>query len=279
MIKLKLLVVLYNRLPMDSETIQSIITAKNDISKFSELIIWDNSERMLSNIELEDLSTSLIGIKYEYYADGKNTYLSVIYNRIIKKIQNDDYLIILDHDSNIEISFFNELVVAINENPNVNLFLPIIISHNTIVSPANMCYFYGSNWKESKFGLIKSKGTTAINSGMTISGNYLKNKFEGYNEDIRFYGTDNDFMYKYAKDNKYIYILNSKINHTLNYQHDNNLEDKIRRFADVKFGFYMNAKSQNYFVYFLAKIYFFLYSLKLSISHKTIRFLLNSRLR
>lgn len=276
MFKLKILVVLYNRLPIDSETIQSIIAAKNAVSHCAELILWDNSSCKLSDSELLVLDDILKGINYKYYADGNNTYLSVIYNRVINEINQDDYLLILDHDSIFDQSFFIELIQAISNNPNVNLFLPLILSHNKIVSPANNYYFYGSYWKKIKLGLIKTKRLIAINSGMTISGHYLKNKFVGYNEKIKFYGTDNDFMNNYTSDNEYLYVLNAKINHTLDFHDSKDLDNILKRFEDIKYGFFILTKSQGQIVYFLSKVYFFLYQMKLCINNRTIKFIFNS---
>lgn len=273
MFKLKLLVVLYNRLPIDSETIQSIIAAKNEISHCSELIIWDNSIHQLSDNDLFLLDSMLTGIKYKYCADGKNTFLSKIYNQVISTLDFNDYLVILDHDSTFGINFFCEIITSINKNPNINLFLPLVYSQDKLVSPADLKYFRGNYWEKKRIGLIKSKNIHAINSGMVISGRYLKSKFKGYNENLKFYGTDNDFIEKFSQDNEYLYVLDTEIAHILNFHDSSSVEDKIFRFKSMREGSLINMKIKGLFVYFVAKIYFLLLAIKMILKYKNFRFI------
>lgn len=274
MFKLKILVVLYNRLPIYSETILSIIASKNELLNLSELIIWDNSSRILSEHELFELDKLLTGVKYEYFANGKNTYLSKIYNQVIKSLDYNDYLIILDHDSTFGDIFFSTIKTSIVNNPNIDLFLPLVYSQNKLVSPAYLKYFRGSYWKERKIGLVNSLNIHAINSGMIISARYLKSTFKGYNENLKFYGTDNDFMRKFSQDNEYLYVLDAEITHILNFHDDSNVEDKIFRFKAMREASLINMKINGVFLYYAAKIYFFMLGVKFSYRYKDFRFVL-----
>jgi GT2 family glycosyltransferase len=64
-------------------------------------------------------------------------------------------------------------------------------------------------------GRVSSRRTLAINSGMIIRRDYLARRFSGYDERLRFYGTDNDFCRKYSKDERWVYALNSVVTHSL----------------------------------------------------------------
>lgn len=273
MIHYIILVVLYNRLPLASETIRSLIYLKNDIAVNSKVIIWDNSLKQLGTEERMQLLNEMSPCEVEYVSNGENCFLSVIYNKIIKTLNINEYLIILDHDSTINIDYFTSLNNAIDDNPHENLFLPIIKSQNKIVSPANFLYIKGSYWKYKKTGIIKSKNITAINSGMAISARYLQTDFPGYDEHLKFYGTDNDFMNKYSKDNETLFVLNVEIEHVLNFYESISIEDKMIRYKWMKEGALINSKSKGFIIHLLNKMYFVLFSIKLAILNKDSRFI------
>ena len=46
------------------------------------------------------------------------------------------YCLFFDHDTIIPEGYFSELLIAISENPDINLFLPIVKHHNLIISPS-----------------------------------------------------------------------------------------------------------------------------------------------
>jgi hypothetical protein len=237
------------------------------------VVIWDNSQKQLGSEERMHLFETMSPFDLEYLSNGENCYMSVIYNKVIKTLNYNEYLILLDHDSTFNIDYFTNLSKAIVDNPNINLFLPIIKSQNKIVSPANFFYFKGSYWKEKKLGVIKSRYITAINSGMAISGKYLQTHFPGYNEHLKFYGTDNDFMNKYIKDNKTLFVLNVEIQHVLNFYESISIEDKITRYKWMKEAALINSQSKGIIIHILNKFYFVLFSIKLAIANKDSRFI------
>lgn len=273
MFKYKILIVLYNKIPEESETIVSLSDLKDNINDLAEILIWDNSIKSLSCQDLNSLGNLFSGFKYEYRSDGKNTPLSVIYNSVIKELNEDQILIIFDHDSVINNSYFDTLFDADSKHSAVNLFLPIIKYDGVIVSPANLWYFKGSYWNEAKYGLVESKHKSAINSGMAIRAKYLIDYFEGYNENIFFYGTDSDFMQKYSKQNEYFYVLNTVINHTLNFFDNKDIEDKIKRYKEMRRASLIRMRQENIAILVLANIYFLFYSFKLAFSFRDYRFI------
>jgi len=275
MIKLKILVVLYNKLPIESQTLNSFIKFKEKLSKFSELIIWDNSDKYLNSSQLAVIKDIFLPLQFEYKANGINTSLSKIYNNVIRTINEDEFLVIFDHDSTVELSYFINLIDSINANPDINLFLPIVNCNNQIVSPANLWYFKGSYWKIAKYGKIYTKGITAINSGMVMNGKYLKTKFVGYDEDLKFYETDNDFMNKYSEDNDFLYVVDSHINHSLSIYEESSLNDKLFRYHSAKDGCLIHLKKRNLVIYVIALLYYFALSIKYAIKYHSFRFLIN----
>ncbi len=263
MIDLYLCIVVYNKDFTTSPTLQSIKNLDPSIRKWIKRIyLWDNSAKSLNEEDIRVFQKDT-DIEISYFWNGKNNYLSFIYNKTIEKVPENSILVLLDHDSCIGNDYFVKLKKDAERYENINLFLPIIKYNNQVVSPAWQVYFYGQYLKKVTPGLEKSKHKMAINSGMAIRSNYLKNTFRGYNEEIKFYGTDNDFMSQYARDNKYFVLLDTVIEHELNYYENTNREDILRRLADMKNGSYILMKKENQIIYNLAKLYWYLYEKKI----------------
>lgn len=271
--QLKILIVLYNKKIEDSETIVSLAKIVKDIPNLEQIIVWDNSKVLMTCNQQVALKETLSPINVDCKGNGINTSLSIIYNETIKTLKENDILIILDHDSNIPIEYFTSLIESINMYVDVNLFLPIIKYNNSIVSPANSWYFKGSYWEKEKYGLVEAKHQNAINSGMAIRASYLKNDFVGYDQNLQFYGTDSDFMYKYRTQNKYFCVLHAVVYHTLDFYDNKDVESKLSRFRQMKRAALINMKKINLGVYLLCYLYFVLFSIKLAFSTKDFRFL------
>ena len=188
-----ILIVIYNKGPKESSTIVSLSETDDRLKASMRCLVCDNSKNEFDDVQKKELDCLLDGIEHQYiYNESKNKPLSVIYNETIKKLRSDEYLIILDDDSVFGSDLFEKSSVAINENKDIDLFLPIICDNGTVVSPAVLKGFKGHYIKNIKTGRINCKNITAINSGMIIKAKYLKEGFEGYDERIKFYFTDND---------------------------------------------------------------------------------------
>ena len=121
---------------------------------------------------------------------------------------------------------------------------------------------------------MTTKHVTAINSGMIISSKYLKNSFEGYDERIKFYFTDNDFMSRYDSSHDKLFVLDYKMKHTLDfYKKGESFEKKKRRFRDLRRSFLILMKRQGWLAYTLTQLYLFVYSVKFSIIQRDIRYI------
>ena len=267
---LNILVVLYKKKISESETINSIKKYIEEIDCPKQLMIWNNSPTLLSPNEIKELDSIIPTIIYGN--DKKNTELSKIYTIIYESCQDDDILILFDHDTTIAQGFFKEALSAIHIHSNINLFLPIVKHEADIVSPSFSYGIKGVYWKKAKYGTIPSKHTTAINSGMIIRCYFLKHIFQGYNTKLKFYETDNDFMYKYSQKNKYLFVLKSEIYHSLGF-YDDSVENKLKRFKAMKYGRITHMKSRGIILYYLAFIQYLFFGIKCAIKYKDFRFL------
>lgn len=267
---LVILIVLYNKDLTNSQTLNSVLKWNNEKKDIiSQLIIWDNSPRMLPKEQRNFIESNMPKTKISFLGDGNNYALSSIYNSVIRQLNNEDgWLMLLDHDTTVNDSIVDSMKSAVCEQNCPNLLLPKIYYSNNLVSPGKQFYFLGRHLKRISSGFHKSKHMTAINSGMIINIQYLKDKFPGYNEDIKFYGTDNDFMWKYAQNNELLYVLDERINHILNFYDDIDYEDVIKRLKDIGNGMVKQMMSINPILVPFAKLYFGYLTLKTKLSFR-----------
>ena len=268
------LIVLYKKKPSDSETFKSLQNCKNLLKGNCITYLWDNSPTPLSSNEIKDITTDNPELAINYIANKSNTYLSVIYNKIIRLCSRDGFLVILDHDSSFESSYI-EAIIKETDNPqniDINLFLPLIMSHNRIFSPSTEYFRLISKlWNTPKLGRVPVNKMQAINSGMVIRTNYLKDEFPGYDEHLRFYVTDLDFMYKYRSQNKDVFILDARIDHTLNFYEENN-DSKAQRFKEQRRGILLISEKQNVFLYYLQFLRLVYVTIRFCLKYRTLQF-------
>ena len=229
MSKFLILIVLYEFKVKDSLSYISLLKSSEYLSE-SKLILWDNSPSIQS-IDTNNISF----LQYvEYIHTPENMSLSKIYNRVIQANEEYDYMIILDQDSSFSSDYLEKLNSAIIKHPSINLFLPLIRAEHNIVSPGDYKIFKGSYWKKEKYGIINAKNILAINSGMAINFNYLKNIYKGYDERLRFYGTDTSFMLEYSEDNDFLFVIDYVFKHdSALLDERQNLNEKIIRLNDM----------------------------------------------
>lgn len=264
-----ILIVLYKKSLENSETLQSLLKSKDEI-KDSLLIVWDNSP----NPMIEKSQTLLLQLftNFEYIHTPQNYSLSKIYNIVSKKyLSKYEYLVLFDHDSEFDSNYFSTLIKDIRLNRNINLFLPIVYSENSMVSPAHNYIIKSRLWTKNLLGLMSSKNKTAINSGMTIAKKVFDDGFE-YDERMTYYGTDNYFMTKFANKYQFLFVVNNIIKHNLSFNTTDDIETKLLIFKETK-KTNLLINEDNFFKLFLTKINNLLVSIKLSVKYKRLSFL------
>jgi hypothetical protein len=226
---LHILVVTYKMEYEKSETINALIKYS---SIFHGCVIhfWDNSPDQ-SYVSRDLLEPLLNSNRIEFYWTPENTPLSKIYNKIASQIDSTDYLTLLDQDTTLPAEFWTELLEQINFGH--SLILPRIYCNSILVSPGKRFIAKGYLLSNINPGIAPSKNMLAINSGMTIRADVIKNT--PYNEELKFYGTDTYFMRMYEASHKDLYILESTLTHSLaemeersNEWRESHLQEKIR---------------------------------------------------
>lgn len=222
-----ILIVIYNTNIIESETINSLLDAKESLFD-CHLFIWDNSQ-IFQDISIikETFNQQNTEVTYEHHPE--NLSLSKLYNNVINRFidQNYEFLILFDQDSSFTKNLFFEFVNSYNKNKHISLFLPIIKFKSTIVSPTRKYFLKGFYFDKKPLGLYRAKNISAINSGMIISFNFLRKKYKGYDERLKFYGTDDYFMMKYCQNEKELLILDYEFEHDLTLSTLNSSSDKL----------------------------------------------------
>lgn len=267
MSKFLILIVVYECKVKESLSYISLLKSSEYLSN-SKLILWDNSPSIQS-INTDNISSLQ---QAEYIHTPENMSLSKIYNRVIQENEEYDYMIILDQDSSFSSDYFEKLNSAITKHPSINLFLPLIKSEQTIVSPGDYKIFKGSYWKKERYGIIDAKNILAINSGMVINFNYLKNIYKGYDERLRFYGTDTFFILEYAEDNDFLFVIDYVFKHkSALLDRDENVDKQIIRLNDLFFAWRIIHEHKK-FNLILINIYILIRIFKLVIKYRNIKY-------
>jgi hypothetical protein len=151
------------------------------------------------------------GLNIDYVHTPENLSLSKIYNTVSSEIEINEYITLLDQDTELSTEYFLEL--ARLQNQGETLILPKVACGEIIVSPGKRFISHGMLVQNIETGPINSKNLLAINSGMSISGAVFR-KFQ-YHTQLRFYGTDTYFMRFYEMHFRKAYVMNSMIQHSL----------------------------------------------------------------
>lgn len=209
--RFKLVVVMYKLAWEESQTLVSLVTM--DVAKCNvELVVWDNSPTSTYNQTMVNkLSEKLQSVKFIH--SPKNTPLSSIYNDEMAGIDQEAFLILLDHDTSLPPDYLQQIMIYSDRFPQVDLFLPIVWSAERIVSPGSYFLVKGRHWKTERRGIIPSNNTVAITSAMAIRGRYLAERPRIYNEQLSFYGIDTAFMLDYARHRPFLCVMDISILH------------------------------------------------------------------
>lgn len=267
-------IVLYKELILEASTVKTLMEIAEDLNNYGvKIYIWDNSP---IEQKIEDLSiVKNLFESFEYQHTPENISLAKIYNSIYKQNLEYKFLVLFDQDSEISISYFTELVLEIENNPEINLFLPIIRTRELIASPANRLFVTGRYWKYAISGITSSKNRLAITSGMAIAMRYLKQFKAKFNEELLLYGIDTDFMIQYEKTNTNFFVMKYEMIHDLSYFNEEDIDKRLFRFLNHKDSILKIYKKESIKLQIISFLFIFASSLKMAIKNRDKRFLID----
>ena len=235
------LIVIYNK-KIDSSTTFKCINKDKRLN----LIIYDNSLDNKYNKEFAKKN------KIEYYTINKNVGLSKAYNYVIRKhkMNDNDYIMILDDDTEITNNYLDEVDKIINSHE-YDIILPIVKSNKRMMSPSNI-QFNCRVKRVKDISKLKMNKITAINSGMVVK-KKVYNDIK-YDENLFLDYVDHLFMKNIRNRNYSIYVMNSFLN-------QNYSRDQKQSFESVKFRFNIFKKDFKYYCKKCNRILFYYVSL------------------
>jgi GT2 family glycosyltransferase len=175
-------VVLYNCPSGNSKTIKSLISAyHSDMESFSgfRLIIYDNG--------IIDQSKNIdLPFRFEYFQNKRNEGLAKAYNYAITQahIYSCDWLLLLDQDSELPLSFVSDInkgIECMDMSAGIIAVVPKMCFENSFFSPSRVLFGGIHRPIDMKFTGIYPGNIFAIGSGTIVNVPFL-NKIGGFNE-------------------------------------------------------------------------------------------------
>lgn len=248
-------VVLYKQKALNSSTLYSFMNLRLGKNPNNFFIIWDNSPYPVTCVsEL----INLIGTEHiEYIHTPENISLAKIYNNCLDRYSDFDFLLIFDQDSMIIRNDFDlYLEKTINENPDINIFLPPIYLNEKLYSPGRFLVFKGWHYKDLEYGIHKDKLYTAIMSGTCVKISFLHEFNIRFNENLRLYGIDTCFFSEVRKIDKCFYLCDVTFEHNLSESnlHGTALQRQTQLYLEGMFVMHAKSKIKKTILY-LYKIY------------------------
>lgn len=260
------LIVAYGSDPMETMSLKTLLSAEFPREQL-RVLIWDNSPQPnVNHFVLRQLGV-------DYLSTPENLGLSVIYNRVIAEyLLNGEYLLLLDQDTLLPNNFLLICEAAVQQQLDIDLFLPMIWANNSWVSPLTYMMGWGYYWRHPRVGRMASRKICAINSGMLISAAYLKNDFPGYDERLRFYGTDTQFMLEYIERRSELVVLDVCLEHDLSFFSDS-IQNRVSKFRTMRTAYQYIYEFKPFWQLFGVKLVLGLVAMVYAVRYRDFRFL------
>lgn len=259
-----ILVVLYKQKVSESNTLLSLLNCKEHLSD-KLLFVWDNSPTALGFSEMIFLEGHFENFKYSHSKDNKS--LSEVYNTVIKQIKFDK-LFVFDQDTTLTNEYFKLMDCAAIKNKDIGVFLPFVKNNDRVVSPLTYNVINFNYFKKIKKGRIFAKNKIAFASGLCIREWVFKRDNIWFDQNLIFYGIDYKFILDYGDFNKFMYLIDYKLEHSLSFTEEETKEIKIKRFdSNITASFYLATVRFNFFQKTIVLFRSFFTSIKMTLKY------------
>lgn len=188
--KTSALVLVYNKKPCDSVTLNSIKNSSIDLNKL-DIVVWNNGPNNWGSNDYNWLKSSFPKATFTETLDNKP--LSLIYNKFINDFPSDKY-IFLDDDSCLSNKYLEDVLVY-NQN---GIAIPEILFNGKIEGPLVNSIVNQGPYQNNDF-------VNAIGSGLLISENIvmkMKLEYEDvFDTNFALYGVDTSFYMRISQIN------------------------------------------------------------------------------
>ena len=151
-------VVVYNKEISESITCQNIKHIDDSIDVF----VLDNSTIANNNATYCKLN----GIRYLSMNGNKG--LSKAYNAAVDNSKTSDVIVLFDDDTEITAEYFDKLKIALDENPETDIFAPIIKGQDGVIYSPNEFNFLKNHFISSPDQVVSQNAFNAIASCLAI---------------------------------------------------------------------------------------------------------------
>lgn len=204
--------VLYKISLEESLTFQSLKRSLLEADLELTLLIYDNSP--VAHNYLSFFKSDNMDIYYT--SDVNNSGLSIAYNQaycLARKLDKS-YLLLLDQDSCFPLAYCKVLVNSVFEFEKENLFVPLLVENNLLLSPCRFLFYKGRIWRKEQMGIVDIHDKSVFNSGICIKVSAYK-VIGGYNELIPLDFSDHFFISQYKKIYSTFVVLPIRVSHSL----------------------------------------------------------------
>ncbi len=193
-------IVIYNKSIENSITCKNILSFNEDLI---EILIVDNSTSNYGNKAYCEKKN------IKYISMGGNQGLSKAYNAAIDLSKDKDVIILFDDDTDVTKQYFEQLQIALDSNPDVDIFAPIIYGQDGVIYSPNRYNFMRSQYIQEISQEIPQEEFNAIASCLAIRMRVFQNY--RFNEKLFVDQVDQNFFYDQRKKNKKFMKLNVEI--------------------------------------------------------------------
>ncbi|MBK8805023.1 MAG: hypothetical protein IPN71_23710 [Fibrobacteres bacterium] len=205
-----ILVVLYKQEPLATSTVRGILAARSALAHGTKLVLWDNGP-----VAARELPESSDTLRIEYVHTPENLSLSKVYNRVAEGLPSEGVLLVLDQDTGVVRDFFEAMAQALQERPEIDLFLPLVRSASSgiLVSPGSQRWIKGKYWKTESVGIMPSKGVLAVASGIVARSRLFGPGGVRFDERLSLYMIDTKFMMDHASIRPSLFVVSHVLRH------------------------------------------------------------------
>lgn len=263
-------VVIYNQCCSDSITCKNLKKICQNETNL-KIIIADNSTRK----EIKE-ANKLQCEKYQWeYEDMEgNRGLSVAYNHIIKnlpRLSEADCVIWFDDDTNITREYFQSLKKCIENNPNAEIFVPVIQGIDGKIYSPNERGFLKNHFIKNKNDKVEKKRFNAINSCMAVKTNLYK-EYQ-YDEKLFMDMVDQKFCRDMSIADKKFAIIDVEVTQNFFQRSDNLTVEKVWTRYNIRIKDFMNYANEDALHRWLGVVKVALWGIDMAIRCKSIKIL------
>lgn len=261
-------IIIYETDVVTCESYKTLEESAKDCDTSIDLVIYDNSKNPYHKLHL--LNSDFF--KVHYYHNPANGGVSAGYNYASRIAHEHQWLLLLDQDTSFPSNSLAKYIEGILTAGNaINLIVPILDSGHGYYSPFKLIFGKGVIWKSVMPGVYSLDNKGVLNSGILVKNSAFA-AVGGYNEKVKLYFSDIDFIRRFRQNFNSMLVLNLICHHDLSDISRVDEPTALRRFKTYCEGGFFASENDKWFR-FQISVTIFLRSILLTYRYRTIKFL------